>query len=237
VAEDLGHPRQVLLNYSTLAYRELYDLDEARRRSEEALELAGAVTFGMPRQFAGSDLLFTRLLAGDVGGAQAAWPERWESADHATAWTTWLIRGRLAAARAEIALHAESPETAVEWAECSLEIARRTRRRKYEARSLELLGQALARLGRRNEALAALRGAVPITDALIGPPARWQARAALGGAAHSFGDDDLAAVSFEEAARLIEAFAVTLAPERSSRLLAAPQIEQILSAAGRSPAA
>ena len=30
--------------------------------------------------FAGSDLLFTQLLAGDVGGAQAAWPEQWESA-------------------------------------------------------------------------------------------------------------------------------------------------------------
>ena len=235
VADDLGHPRQVLLNYSTLAYRELYDLDEARTRSEEALELAGAVAFGMPRQFAGSDLLFTQLLAGDVGGAQAAWPQRWEGADQATAWTTWLIRGRLAVARAEIALQAESPDSAVEWAERSLEIARRTRRRKYEARSLELLGQALARLRRREEALAALRAAVPITDALIGPPARWQARAALGSAAHSLGDDELAAVSFEEAARLIEEFAATLAPERSTRLLAAPQIEQILSAAGRSP--
>jgi tetratricopeptide (TPR) repeat protein len=235
VAEDLGHPRQVLLNYSTLAYRELYDLDEARRRSEEALELAGAVTFGMPRHFAGSDLLFTQLLAEDVGGAQAAWPERWEGAEHATAWTTWLIRGRLAVARAEIALHAESADSAVEWAGRSLELARRTRRRKYEARSLELLGQALARLGRRDEALGALGAAVPITDALIGPPARWHARATLGRTAHALGDDELAAVSFEDAARLIEEFAATLAPERSNRLLGAPQIEQILSAAGRSP--
>jgi class 3 adenylate cyclase/tetratricopeptide (TPR) repeat protein len=233
VADDLGHPRQVLLNYSTLAYRELYDLDEARRRSEEALELASGVAFGMPRQFAGSDLLFTQLLAGDVGSAQSAWPERWESADHATAWTTWLIRGRLAVARAEIALRAESPDAAVEWAGRSLEIARRTRRRKYEARSLELLGQALAGLGRRDEALAALNAAVPITDALVGPPARWHARATLGRMAHALGDDNLAAVSFDDAARLIEQFAVTLTPERSRRLLAAPQIEEILSAAGR----
>ena len=234
VADDLGHPRQVLLNYSSLAYRELYDLDEARRRSEEALELAGGFTFGMPRQFAGSDLLFTDLLAGDVGRAQAAWRDRWESADHATAWTTWLIRGRLAVARAEIALHAEPAESAVEWAQRSLEIARRTRRRKYEARSSTLLGEAFARLGRREAALEALRAAVPIADALIGPPGRWQARAALAGAAASLGEDDVASDSYEEAATLIEEFAATLAPERSSRLLAAPPIEQILSAAGRS---
>jgi len=234
VADDLGHPRQVLLNYSSLAYRELWDLDEARRRSEEALELARGFTFGMPRQFAGSDLLFTDLLAGDVGRAQAAWPERWEGADQATAWTNWLIRGRLAVARAEIALHAEPAETAVEWARRSLEIARRTRRRKYEVRSLTLLGQALARLGRREEALEALRTAVPIADGLVGPPGRWQARAALAAVAASFGEDDVAAVSFDEAARLIEDFAATLAPERSSGLRAAPRIEEILSAAGRS---
>jgi tetratricopeptide (TPR) repeat protein len=234
VADELGHPRQVLLNYSSLAYREFHDLDEARRRSEEALELAGGATFGMPKQFAGSDLLFTDLLAGDVGRAQAAWPERWESADHATAWTTWLIRGRLAVARAEIALHAEPAESAVEWAERSLEIARRTRRRKYEARALTLLGQSLERLGRRQQALDALRAAVPIADALVGPPGRWHARAALAAAAASLGEDELAVRSFAEAATLIEDFAATLAPERANRLRGAPPIDEILSAAGRS---
>ena len=234
VADDLGHPRQVLLNYSTLAYRELHDLDEARRRSEEALELASGVAFGMPRQFAGSDLLFTDLLAGDVGRAQAAWPERWEGADHATAWTTWLIRGRLAVARAEIALHAEAPENAVDWARRALEIARRTRRRKYEARSWTLLGEALVRLDRREQALDALRAAVPIADALVGAPGRWHARAALADGAYALGDDDLAAGAYQEAAQLIDDFAATLAPERSRRLRAAPRIEEILSAAGRS---
>ena len=233
VADDLGHPRQVLLNYSSLAYREIWDLDEARRRSEEALELARGFTFGMPRQFAGSDLLFTDLLAGDVGRAQAAWPERWEGADHATAWTNWLIRGRLAVARAEIALHAEPAESALEWAGLSLEIARRTRRRKYEARSLTLLGQAHARLRSREEALEALRAAVPIADALVGPPGRWQTRVALGAAAAALGEDDVATDSYAQAATLIEEFAATLAPERSRRLRTAPRIAEVLSAAGR----
>jgi len=191
----------------------------------------------MPRQFAGSDLLVTQLLAGDIGGAQAVWPSLWEAAEKATGWTTWLIVGRLICARAEIALHAESPESAVEWAGRAIEIARRTRRRKYEARSLTLLGQALALLGRREEALDSLRSAVVIADELVGPPARWQAQAALGQVAHAVGDDHTAGVAYDEARNLIETFAGTLAPERAAHLLAAPPVEEILSLAGRRPAA
>ena len=126
-ARELGRDPQVVLNYSALAYRELNDLDEARRRSEEALSLSAAQTFGMPRQFAGSDLLLTDLLAGDIGTAQTTWPALWEGAGKATGWTTWLVAGRLAAARAEIALHAEPAESAVEWADRAVAIARRTR--------------------------------------------------------------------------------------------------------------
>jgi tetratricopeptide (TPR) repeat protein len=235
IAGDLGRSPNVLLNYSAVAYRELYLLDEARRRSEEALELSATMGFGMPRQFAGSDLLFTQLLLGDIGAAQAAWPARWEGAREATAWTSWLIAGRLAAARAEIALHAsEPPEVALEWAQRALDIARRTHRRKYEARSLTLLGQALSCLRRRDESLAALRSSVAIADELVGPPARWQARAALGGEAYVLGDDETAAAAFSEAARLVNGFAATLAPERAAVLLHAEPVVHILSRAGSS---
>jgi tetratricopeptide (TPR) repeat protein len=237
IARELGQNPRVLLNYSAVAYREVHDLDEARRRSQEALELSASETFGMPRRFAGSDLLFTQLLSGDIGGAQAAWPALWEDADDATAWTRWLIAGRLAVARAEIALDADGPETAVEWAERSLAIARRTRRRKYEARSLTLLGKGLARLRRRAEALAALRSAVEIADALVGAPARWQARAALGEVAYAHGEDETAADAYDQAAGLVEAFVAGLAPERAASVLASPAVEQILSLAGRRPIA
>ncbi len=156
-------------------------------------------------------------------------------AEHATAWTTWLIAGRLAYARAEIALHAESPESAAEWADQAIEVARRTRRRKYEALSLTVLGQALARLGRREEAFEALRSAVAIADDLVGPPARWHARAALGQVAQALGDDETAATAYKEAGSLIESFAGTLAPERAAPLVAAPPVEEILSLAGHRP--
>jgi class 3 adenylate cyclase/tetratricopeptide (TPR) repeat protein len=237
IARELGQPMRVLLNYSTLACRELHDLDEARKRTEEVLELSAAMTFGMPKQFAGSDLIFTQLLAGDIGGAQAAWPDRWEDAEHATGWTRWLIVGRLAVARAEIALRAESPESAAEWAERALSITRRTLRRKYEARSLTLLGQALARLRRADEAVGALRSAVEIADDLVGPPGRWQARAAFGEVSYALGHDETAAVAYDEAAGLVEAFVATVAQERAASVLSSPTVAEILSLAGRSPVA
>jgi class 3 adenylate cyclase/tetratricopeptide (TPR) repeat protein len=233
IARELGRNVRGLLNYSALAYRELLDLGEARRRSEEALELSAGQAFLMPLRFARSDLVLTDLLAGDIGRAQAAWPKLWEDAATATGWTKWLIYGRLAAARAEIALDAEDPESAVEWAQRAIELARRTLRRKYEAKSLSILGEALARAGRREEALRELEAGVAVADELIGPPARWVARAALGRAAYALGDDDRAATAYGEAAELMESFASTLAPERATRLLRAPAIAEIRSLVGR----
>ena len=94
-------------------------------------------------------------------------------------------------------------------------------------------GEAYGRAGRRDEALEALRSGVAIADELVGPPARWDARAALGRVAYALGDDGSAAVAYDEAAQLLETFAGTLAPERRGRLFAAPSVEEILSAAGR----
>lgn len=120
-------------------------------------------------------------------------------------------------ARAEIALRAENPESAVEWAQRAIEIAGRTRRRKYEGRAATVLGEAFARLGRSDEALRALQTGIDFADELVGPPARWSARAALGRAAYA----------------LVERFASTLKPERATRLLEAAPIEEILSLTGR----
>ena len=229
LAKELGHNRRGLLNYSSIAYREVYDLEEARARSAEALELSAGMQFGMPKQFAGSDLIQAHLLAGDVGSALRDWEVRWEDAAHATGWTTWLIAGRLLAARAEIALEAETPEEAAEWAERAVEVAGRTRRKKYEARSLTFLGQALARLGRRDEGLQALRFAVTLADELVSPPARWHARAALGRTAYALGEDDEAATAYREAAELVDAFSATLAPERAATLARSPLVDEIRS--------
>jgi tetratricopeptide (TPR) repeat protein len=235
LADELGRTRRGILNYSSLAYRELYDLDEARRRSEEALELSPPSWFNMPRQFAGSDLMQAELLAGETGRAESLWRQRWDEADGAIGWTRWLIAGRLQLARAELELAAGDAEAALQWADRSLTTARRTHRRKYEARSLTIRGQALARLSRKDEALEALRTAIPIADELIGPPARWRARAALGREAYALGDDETAETAWSEAATLVHDFAATLSADRRNRFLQAPQVESLLRADASAP--
>jgi hypothetical protein len=94
-----------------------------------------------------------------------------------------------------------------------------------------VLGEGLGQLGRGEDALEALRAAVAIADDLVGPPARWRAREALGQVAYALGQDDIAAAAYDEAADLVETFVATLAPERSAPLLASPQVGDVLSAA------
>jgi tetratricopeptide (TPR) repeat protein len=188
------------------------------------------MVFSMPRSFARSDLIFTDLLAGDVGGAQTAWKSSWEDAEHATAWTRWLIYGRLAAARAEIALRAETPESALEWSQRAIDIAVSTRRRKYEAQARISRGHAMTALGRREDAFAEFESAVRIADDLVGAPARFNARAELARAAYALGDDERAAAAAGEARVLVADFAATLAPERARALLGSPLAQEVLGA-------
>src|SRR5919201_2191453 len=98
---ELGRPVRVLLNYSTSAFREVYDLDEARRRSEESLTIKGRSTsFHMPWMNALVDLIHTDVLAGENGAAQARWEELGEAFLATPAWEQWLLAGRMAALRA-----------------------------------------------------------------------------------------------------------------------------------------
>ena len=225
--KKLGGDGAYLRNYTSMILRELNDLAGAREASELALERALMSSFGMPRRFAQSDLLFSALLEGDVGRAQVEWPSLWKDAQLAPAWTRWLIRGRLAAARAEIELRGESQESAAEWAQTAIAVAVSTRRRKYEAIARSTLGEALARLGRSDEALGELEAAVRIADGLVGQPARYNARAALTRAAYALGEDERATTANAEARALVDEFVATLAPERAELVRASPVVQEL----------
>ena len=180
IGRELGGVGAYLPNYQSVIFREVYDLDASRAANEIALEAARDLTFGMPKRFALSDLLQTDLLAGDVGRAQADWPALWEDAGEATGWTRWLILGRLAVARAEIALHAEPPEVAAEWATKAVEITVQHPTRGSTRRSrAHTSGSALVALRGLEDGLAELRAAVAIADELVNPAGRWGPRAAL----------------------------------------------------------
>ena len=228
LGRELGGTGAYLPNYQSVIFREVMDLAAARAANEVALEASRTLTFGMPRRFALSDLLQTDLLEGNVGRAQADWPALWEDAAEATGWTRWLILGRLAVARAEIAIHAEPPEDAAEWAAKAVEITVRTRRRKYEALARAQLGRALVALRRPEDGLPELRTAIRVADELVNPAGRWGPRAALAAALRETGDEAEGAVVATEAREIVTAFAATLAAGRAAALLGAPPVQELL---------
>jgi tetratricopeptide (TPR) repeat protein len=231
LGRDLGRPVRVLLNYSTMAFRELYDLDEARRRSEESLTQQGRLaSFHMPWMNATVDLIQTDLMAGDVGAAEVRWRGLWDEVLATPAWERWLLGGRMAALRAEIALETEPPEAAAEWAQKAIAMARPVRRAKYETVARAILGKALLAMGRRQDALRELQEAVRGADMLGNPAARWRARADLAVALAAAGDDEGEESALRQAAGIIREVEASLASERAKRFVATPQVARVLMA-------
>jgi tetratricopeptide (TPR) repeat protein len=228
LGRELGRPVRVLLNYSTMAYRDLYDLAEARRRSEESLEQRGWSSFNMPWMNATMDLLQTELLGGDFGAAEARWGGLWDDVRKSTAWERWFLGGKLAAARAEIALRAGEAEPAADWAQKAIGMAQPVGRLKYETVARTILAEALLAMGRVQEAVAELQTAIRDADRLGSPPGRWKSRAALGRALYAVGRDDEAERTFREASDVIQDVAKGLSPERAAGFLDAAPVLEVL---------
>ncbi len=226
-ARELGRRDNVVLNYSTTPLREIFSVDEARARSELVADRLGPSSFNMPWMNARADVLGADLLLGEFGRVEQTWPSAWDDAQASDAWERWLITGRLAAYRAELELALGRFEGAVTWARRAVEGARAVHRRKYEAIALTMLGRALAAQGLGDEAVAELRSAVEIADALGSPLVRWQARAALAQAGPSDRE-----VVLQEAASIIRDVAASLAPERAEVYVSAPQVVEVLQMAG-----
>jgi tetratricopeptide (TPR) repeat protein len=215
------------LNMSRALYRDLFQLDETRRRNEEAAELDAAAGFANAVLQSGIDQLFTELAR-----AEARWPELWERSQNTKGWHHWLMAGRLAEAKAEIALakgdHAEAARLAVD----AIHQSREVRRAKYELAARLVLGRALMALGQPERGIDELRAALDGIRRLGHPPTQWRAWWTLGTALAQAGRDDEAAAAATAAANTLRTFAATLAPERRGPLLAAEPSREILSAAG-----
>jgi class 3 adenylate cyclase/tetratricopeptide (TPR) repeat protein len=227
---EMGRPVRVLLNYSTMALRELYDLDEARSRNEEALEQRGWSSFNMPWLNSSVDLVFTDILAGDVGSAENRWPSVWDDVRNGQGWQQWLLTGKMTTARAQIAVLSGDHEEAIEWATKAIDMAARVHRKKYEMLSRITLGQALLGVGRTSDGVAELATAVGEADQLGSPSGRWQARSAYARALLAVGRDDEAGTTFSAAVEIINDVASGLAPGRAERLLSAEPIREVLEA-------
>ena len=229
LAQKLGRSTRIVQNYSTLPLRDLFLLEEARRRTEDALVGSELLTgFTMPRAMAMADLVQTALLQGDITTAENTWRIQWEGSINTRGWARWLVGIRLAAAKAELGLLTGRTEDAVEWARKTIELSIPVRRVKYEIVGRTLLGEALVALGKSGEALPELRLAVEQADRLGSPPQRWQAQASLARALYATGDDNGAERAFAAASTVIQNVAAGLSAERSARFLSAEPIQSIL---------
>jgi len=229
LAQKLGRSTRIVQNYSTLPLRDLFDLDEAKRRTEDALVGAELLTgFTMPRAMAMADLVQTALLQGDIATAENTWRIQWEDSINTRGWARWLVSCRLAAAKAELELLTGRTENAIEWARKTIDLCVPVHRVKYEIAGRVLLGRALVGSGKGAEATPELRLAVEQSVRLGSPSVRWQAQAALGRALYATGDDNGAEQAFAEAANVIRAMANGLAPARAARFLAAEPIREVL---------
>ncbi|MGH9002065.1 MAG: ATP-binding protein, partial [Acidimicrobiia bacterium] len=145
------------INIGAGTLRELYALDEARTRNQEAAEVAARAPFPIAITQAEVDLLFADLAGGEVGKADAAWPRLWEAAQALKGFHQWLVSCRLEAARAEISLRLGDPDAAATQAARAVEAARRHGRLKYEVMARLVMAEALTSLGRREEGDAEAR--------------------------------------------------------------------------------
>ena len=236
LARKLGRSTRIFQNYSTLPLRDLYELQEARRRTEDSLVGSEQLTgFTMPRASAMADLVHVALLQGDITTAENTWRIQWEDSPNTKGWARWLVTIRLSAAKAELGLMTGRTEDAVEWARKTVELSVPVRRLKYEIVGRTLLGQALAALGKSGEALPELRLAVDQADRLGSPPQRWQAQAALARALYTTGDDNGAERAFAVATTVIQDVAAGLSAERSARFLRAEPIRGVLEGQTKAP--
>jgi tetratricopeptide (TPR) repeat protein len=186
------------LNMSRALYRDLFQLDETRRRNEEAAELDAAAGFANAVLQSGIDQPFTELAR-----AEARWPELWERSQNTKGWHHWLMAGRLAEAKAEIALakgdHAEAARLAVD----AIHQSREVRRAKYELAARLVLGRALMALGQPERGIDELRAALDGIRRLGHPPTLWQASWTLGTALAQAGKHDDAASAVAAAANTL----------------------------------
>jgi tetratricopeptide (TPR) repeat protein len=229
LAAELGRPLRIIRNYSTQPLRELFDLDEARRRSEECLDGPDEATgFTMPRTNALADLVQALVPAGDLAAAERTWRIAWDETQKTHAWDRWLVGCRLAATRAEMAIGMGRLDEAIEWGRKTIDMSLTARRVKYEIAGRIALGHALVASGKQVEAVPGLRMALEQADRLGEPPKRWRAEAVLGRALYATGDDNGAQEAFAAASAIIREVAAGLTPERSARFLAVEEIRDVL---------
>jgi class 3 adenylate cyclase/tetratricopeptide (TPR) repeat protein len=219
------------LNMSSSALRDLMDLDAARRRNEEAIELGHRAGFSLAWIQGGIDLLEADLLDDEASRAARAWPALWEQTESTQGFHQWLMAGRLLVARARLDLILEAPEIAAASAIRAKDHAEATERPKQVIAAKSILGAAFMRVDRQVAAgLKELQEAAAMATTLGHPPTTWRAFAAKAEASASIGDEAGADEAWGQVRASIATMASGLDAARRALFESAPEIARLIEA-------
>jgi class 3 adenylate cyclase/tetratricopeptide (TPR) repeat protein len=217
------------MNMRAGALREIGDGASARAQSEEGLELAKNSGFPPAAISARLDLLYTDLLAGDVGAAERTIPDLAVALEGAKGFHQFLWSIRLAVARAEAARLAGRHDEAISFARTALSETERFGRRKYDCLVRVPLARSLVATGRPEEAVEVVDRAIVEAERLGHLPSRWLSLSALAEARAAVGDDEGAEDARVAAVRNIEAFAEGLGDAHRATLRERPDVAALMS--------
>jgi transcriptional regulator with AAA-type ATPase domain/tetratricopeptide (TPR) repeat protein len=165
-----------LLNTLGWCFAEIGSVTRAREHNERAAVLAHAA--GDPEIVANSEInLATNWVAlGDVGRAlRYLEPHQAALAAPGDPWMRWRYSLHVLEVAGRVALSRARPEETLASAEAQLAGAHRHGVTKVEARAHLLRGEALVEMDRRDDASAALREAVRVSETIAYPRGVWQA--------------------------------------------------------------
>ena len=208
--------------------REIFDIEGSNRMNEMAIELSGIAAFPNTEVQARTDILFLDLLSADYGSVERDLPSVLDKAEQLKGWHEWLVGGRLALVRADLALSLRRWDEANRYAEEAIELATRVGRLKYEALARTVLGESLAATGLHKDSFEQLSRAVAISQRIGYAPALWRSAYSRSKVESSSGRDEEAAQSIKEAFDAIKDFSSGLNPERRQTFENAVQIREIL---------
>jgi tetratricopeptide (TPR) repeat protein len=200
---------------------DLFDFDRNEALAQEAREFAMSSSFPPPAASAGIDLLLNYARRQEAGRAEVLLPEITATVEKAAGFHGWLWRLRLAEAQAEIALARGDWEAALSYADSAIQQSQASGRLKYHILGLDTYAQALLKLNRTPEAIAALREALPLARKMGDPTVFLRPATTLLGVD---GDDELCA---EVQATLQNLLAAIPTPEMRRTFETAAPIQQI----------
>jgi tetratricopeptide (TPR) repeat protein len=149
---------------------EVFDYAGSEALAQETIELARSVDFVPAEVSAKIDLMFNFARRGEVGRAVPLVDEVAAALDEAMGAHGWLWRLRLAQARAEIALARGEWDETLRLVDIALQHDFNQGRVKFQVLGLKTRAQALAALGRIDDATVDLRNALAFSRS-IGDPA------------------------------------------------------------------